>query len=369
MNQVFENGWVARVICVLCLSLALSGCVTTEERPDGSTLVRFHGSEALGLKPAAGNSGNTPAQVQNAPATTNTNAAPSAPMLSTTPLAGLFAKHPYDGTSKTYYPRVALTIVDWSRNDCWVARAKIWRSSSKSENVAPFSVCFNKQSFDFVLNSAAGMHIFMQQMALEHSGNVRTEGPKPPMLATLDRQPMNVDRSQTTYVPFLQQIIAETGWKGGAPTNFWIVGYDSERTTPTAVGATLTPSLSKAQVTDIERALACRPSSTLDKTLQSARIPSDGKTVAALDGLIVFGLQPDMMSFNREGGEVMHFSYFPASVDLSLVVSAAQLKRDKNGNYTRSVRVDKNLYGWLYASMQNGSAVLKCSINYEQNMD
>ena len=226
MNQVLENEWMRRVVGVLCLCMALSGCVTTEERPDGSTLVRLHGSEALGLKQAnAGNVSNTPAQVQNVPATTNMAMAPAAPMLSTTPLAGLFAKRPYDGTPKTYYPRVALTIVDWSRNDCWVARARIWHSSSKSENIPPFSVCFNKQSFDFVLNSAAGMHIFMQQTALEHSGNVRTEGPKPPMLATLDRQPMTVDRSQVTYVPFLQQIIAETGWKGGAPTNFWIVGY------------------------------------------------------------------------------------------------------------------------------------------------
>ena len=232
MNQIFGNSWILRVWGVLCLCVALSGCVTTEERSDGSTLVRFHGSETLGLKPAnAVNVSNTPAQVQNAPATTNATTALAAPILSTTPLAGLFAKHPYDGTSKTAYPRVALTIVDWSRNDCWVARARIWHSSSKSENVAPFSVCFNKQSFDFVLNSAAGTHIFMQQTALEHSGNARTEGPKPPMLATLDRQPMNVDRSQMTYVPFLQQIIAETGWKGGAPTNFWIVGYKEESAT------------------------------------------------------------------------------------------------------------------------------------------
>ena len=358
MNQIFENVWTARILSVLCLTVALSGCVTTEERPDGSTLVRFHGSEALGLKPAAGNSGNTPAQVQNAPATTNTNAAPSAPMLSMTPLAGLFAKHPYDGTSKTYYPRVALTIVDWSRNDCWVARAKIWRSSSKSENVAPFSVCFNKQSFDFVLNSAAGMHIFMQQLALEHSGNVRTEGPKPPMLATLDRQPMNVDRSQTTYVPFLQQIIAETGWKGGAPTNFWIVGYNAQ----TAATPETNEVVDVQALKSLEEALSCKPQKGVEQAMRALKISpprtSDEFTTAP-PGLAVFGLPVAGVSMSPDGDEGFYQTRFASEATLAQVNRAASLTSGKS----RGFKLPGGKFATLYANVQDGAVVLNCTIN------
>lgn len=358
MNQIFENVWMARILSVLCVTVALSGCVTTEERPDGSTLVRFHGSEALGLKPAAGNSGNTPAQVQNAPATTNTNAAPSAPMLSTTPLAGLFAKHPYDGTSKTFYPRVALTIVDWSRNDCWVARAKIWHSSSKSENVAPFSVCFNKQSFDSVLNSAAGMHIFVQQMALEHSGNVRTEGPKPPMLATLDRQPMNVDRSQTTYVPFLQQIIAETGWKGGAPTNFWIVGYNAQMAAATETNEVVDVQARKS----LEEALSCKPPKGVEQAMRALNISpprtSDEFTAAPL-GLTVFGLPVAGVSMSPDGGEGFYQTRFVSELTLAQVNRAASLTSGKS----RGFKLPGGKFATLNAAVKNGAVVLSCMMN------
>ena len=347
-----------RVLSALCLSAALSGCVTTEERPDGSTLVRFHGSETLGLKPEAGNSGHTPAQVQNAPATTNTNAAPSAPMLSTTPLAGLFTKHPYDGTSKTYYPRVALTIVDWSRNDCWVARAKIWHASNKSENIPPFSVCFNRLSFDFVLNSAAGMRIFMQQMALEHSGNVRTEGPKPPMLATLDRQPMNVDRSQTTYVPFLQQIIAETGWKGGAPTNFWIVGYNAQ----IAATPDTTEVVDVQTLKSLESALSCNPRKGFEQAMRTLKI-SPHRTIdeftTAPAGLTVFGLPVAGVSMSPDGDEGFYQTRFASEATLAQVNRAASLTSGKS----RGFKLSGGKFATLNAAVKNGAVVLNCTIN------
>ena len=359
------NRWSGRCLALSLAIPLLSGCITTQERADGSTVVRLSGSEALGLKPA-NSANNRNAQTQNA-APTSTASAPAAPPLSTTTLAGVFAKHPYDGTPKTYFPRVALTIVDWSRNDCWVAKAKIWWSSSKAENVTPFSVCFNKQSFNFALNSAAGMHIFLQQMALEHSGNVRTEGPKPPMLAAPDQQPMNADRAQQTYIPFLQQIIAETGWKGGAPTNFWIVGYSAQGLA--SATSTPAPSASAKQLSDIERALSCRPTRSLDATLSAANIPGNGKPVPAPDGLKVFGLPVAKVAFSREGGEVIHFAYFAPSVSLNQVATAGQLIADKKGNLSRTVRVEKNVNGFLSASLQKGTPVLQCSIDYEQAMN
>lgn len=347
-------------------SVLLAGCITTQERPDGSTTVRFSGAEALGLKSGTRANGDAP---PSAPAAA---AVVSAPLLATTSLAGLFAKHPYDGTSRTYFPRVALTIVDWSRNDCWTARAKIWWSGSKSENVAPFAVCFNKQSFNFALNSAAGMHVFLQQTALPNTGNVRTEGPKPPMLAAPDQQPMDAGRSQRTYIPFLQQIIAETGWKGGAPTNFWIVGYNPQGASESSAGASTSSAgnaSSTKQMRDIEHALSCRPTRTLDASLRAANIPSNGTPVTAPDGLRVFGLPVARVGFSREGGEVAHVAYFAPGVGLEKVAAAAALRADKKGSWSRTVQIEKGVAGLLSASMQNGATVLQCSIDYEQGGD
>lgn len=204
---------------VSSLIILLTGCVTTEERPDGRTVVRFS---------PAGAPGNTsPNGLPQAPAPTKPTPS-AAPMLATTSLAGFFAKHPFDGTAKTHFPRVALTITDWSRNDCWVARVRIWWSSSQSENVSPFSVCFDKQTLEFDGNTLADLDIFRRQIAIQTTGNVRTDGPTPPMMAALDQHPMSATRAQLTFPLFLRQIIAETGWKGGAPTNFWVVGYDSK---------------------------------------------------------------------------------------------------------------------------------------------
>ena len=164
-----------------------------------------------------------------APATASVSTEPKPntallPSIRTGALAGLFAKYPYDGTAKTYFPRVAVTVTDWSRNDCWIAVATIWRSKAKSESIAPFSVCWG-QSVGFAVNNAANLHQFMQQIAVEHSGNVRTTGPKPPMLAIPDRQPFG-ESKQLAFQGFIEQLLLDTGWQAGAPTNLWLVGYD-----------------------------------------------------------------------------------------------------------------------------------------------
>jgi hypothetical protein len=192
-------------ICVLALIQPLSGCVTTQAQPDGSTKVRL----SLG------------AQAQSAQTATPNNferqEGAALPSVRTTRLAGVFSKHPYDGTAKTYFPRVAVTVTDWARNDCWSATATIWWSMSKSEAVPAFSVCWG-QSVGYAVNNAANLHLFMQQTALEHSGNLRTSGPKPPMLAIPDRQPIS-ERQQLAFQGFIQQLVRDTGWQPGAPTN------------------------------------------------------------------------------------------------------------------------------------------------------
>jgi hypothetical protein len=199
---------------LIAMPVMLSACGTTETQADGSTRVKVSVADALGIKPATKPAPTVQASSASAPVA----AAPSAPPISASALGGLFTKHPYDGTAKSEFPRVAVTIIDWSRSDCWNARAKIWWSNTKSENVAPFSVCFGNQSFGFALNQAANIHIFFGQSAVEHTGNVRSEGPKAPMIAVPDGHPSGVN-SQSTFVPFVQQMIVETGWKGGAFTN------------------------------------------------------------------------------------------------------------------------------------------------------
>ena len=360
----------------IAVSLFLSACVTAESQPDGSTRIRISAAEALGVKPANQTSAQsqtlknqTAAQGQSQNTGANPQAAPQAPLLATTALASLFTKHPYDGTRRTYFPRVALTVVDWSRNDCWIAKAKIWWSSSKSESVPPFAVCFNKQSLNFALNNAAGMHMFFGQTSAEHSGNVRTEGPKPPMLAVPDQQPMGVDRLQSAFEPFLQQLIAETGWRGGAPTNFWIVGYNNQPVPERMASAPVATSQGKKskQVESIEQALSCKPPSALDAAIKAFRIPTDGKQVPAPSGLTVFGLPVSKVAFARESGEALHRTYFGPGISLDQVVKAASLKANKEGGVSRSVKVQKKLWGYLSASVEDGAVVLTCSIDYEQN--
>lgn len=340
------------------LASILTGCVTTEERPDGRTVVRFSATGGPGNTSAKG-SPQTPAQILVAP--------PAAPMLATTSLVGFFVKHPFDGTAETYFPRVALTITDWSRNDCWVARAKIWWSSKKPENVPPFSVCFDKQTLEFDGNTLADLEIFRRQIAIQTTGNVRTEGPTPPMMAALDQHPMNVTRAQSTFPHFLRQIIAETGWKGGAPTNFWVVGYDSKAVPTPASKASASP-FGATQRRDLEKALSCQPTTTLDASLKASGIPVTGDPVSAPEGLTIFGLPVAKVAFNRESGAVSHTAYFAQGVSLQRVATAAKLTANK-ASYFRQAPVEKGVSGVLSASAQNGYTVLQCAIDYEQGMD
>ena len=147
-----------------------------------------------------------------------------APSIKQTALAGIFAKHPYDGTPKSYFPRVAVTVTDWSRGDCWTAVAMLWSTKSKSESIPPFSVCWG-QGLGFAVNNAANLHLFMQQSAVETSGNVRSIGPKPPMIAIPNQTPMR-ESQQNDFNGFIEQLVLDTGWQPGAPTNMWLVAFD-----------------------------------------------------------------------------------------------------------------------------------------------
>jgi hypothetical protein len=296
------------------------------------------------------------------------SSAPAAPRVSATKLAGVFAKHPYDGTPKTYFPRVAVTVTDWSRNDCWVGTATIWWSKTKSEPVPTFSVCWG-QSVGYAVNNAANLHLFMQQMAVEHSGNVRTVGPKPPMLAVPDRQPIS-ERQQLAFQGFIQQLVIDTGWQPGAPTNLWLVGYDANAAVkPTVAPASRNESSQPADAkakAQLEQALGCaaigpRFESAESLLKQSGWNSDQGVTPVALaEPVKVYGFSVRKVAVSRDGGEQTYRSYLPG-LTIQQLAKLASLKLGKDGKtYGRLTKV-----GVLSAGMEGGEATLTCTVNTE----
>ncbi len=350
---------------------ALTGCVTTQSQADGSTKVHL---SLGGVSKISPDSPSSPPTSEARLATTANQTKPglpspvSTPGIRTTALAGVFSKHPYDGTPKTYFPRVAITVTDWSRNDCWIGTATIWWSKSKSEAVPAFSVCWG-QSVGFAVNNAANLHLFMQQTAVEHSGNVRTAGPKPPMLAVPDRQPIS-ERQQLAFQGFIQQLVLDTGWRPGAPTNLWLVGYDANaviRPTTAPVSSKGAPqpvdAKGKAQ---LDQALACTaisPRFDLAESMlkQAGWSPDQGiMPVTLTEQVKVYGFSVRRVAVSRDGGEQIYRSYL-AGTTLQQLAKSASLKLGKDGKtYGRLTKV-----GVLSAGMEGGEATLTCTVNTE----
>jgi hypothetical protein len=73
------------------------------------------------------------------------------------------------------------------------------------------------------INGAAALHQFMgQSQIFNHTGNLRTIGPKPPQFAinTAEQRPQG-------FVDFAQQLITDTGWQAGpAEVSMWIVNFN-----------------------------------------------------------------------------------------------------------------------------------------------
>lgn len=365
------SGVCFRMLAGLALVMTVTGCVTTQPQADGSTKVHL----SLGgvSKATQGNAAPSPATETRPAVVANQarpdqSAPPGAPGIRSTSLAGVFARHPYDGTPKTYFPRVAVTVTDWSRNDCWIGTAAIWWSKTKSEAVPAFSVCWG-QSVGYAVNNAANLHLFMQQTAAEHSGNVRTVGPKPPMLAIPDRQPIG-ERQQLAFQGFVQQLVLDTGWQPGAPTNLWLVGYDANAaikptTPPASSNESSQPADAKAKV-QLEQALGCaaigsRFESAESLLKQSGWNSDQGVTPVALaEPVKVYGFSVRKVAVSRDGGEQTYRSYLP-SVTVQQLAKSASLKLGKDGKtYGRLTKV-----GVLSAGMEGGEATLTCTVNTE----
>lgn len=365
------QGACFRTLASMTIAVALTACVTTQPQSDGSTKVYL----SLGMPTKTGQDAawrppisavNPAAGIDQAKSERPSSV--SAPSIRTTALAGIFSKHPYNGTPKSYFPRVAITVSDWTRSNCWTVTATIWWSKSKSEAVPASAVCWG-QSVGYAVNNAANLHLFMQQMAAEHSGNVRTTGPKPPMLAIPDRQPIG-ERQQLAFQGFIQQLVLDTGWQPGAPTNLWLVGYDpSAANRPVASRGpskgTAQPINAKAKV-QLEQALACtaigkRFNFAESALKQAGWRPEQGVAPIALaEPLKVYGLNTSKIAISRGGGEQTYRSFLPG-LNSQQVVKAASLKLGKDGkSYGRATKL-----GVLTLGTENGEITLTCTVDTE----
>jgi len=263
---------------------------------------------------------------------------------------------------------VAVTVTDWSRSDCWIGTATIWWSKTKSEAVPAFSVCWG-QSVGYAVNNAANLHLFMQQMAVEHSGNVRTVGPKPPMLAIPDRQPIS-ERQQLAFQGFVQQLVLDTGWQPGAPTNLWLVGYDANAAVKPAIPSVSSNGASqpvdaktKSQLAQALSCTAIDPRFELVESMlkQSGWNPDQGVTPVTLaEPVKVYGFSVRKVAVSRDGGEKTYRSYLPG-LTVQQLAKSASLKLGKDGKtYGRLTKV-----GVLSAGMEGGEVTLTCTVNTE----
>lgn len=163
---------------------------------------------------------------QPSPARTGDAEWSALPMLSETKLDRLFIEHPYDGSQASEWPRVSIRVIDWSRNECWVSSAVIWWTDRQHEVVPPHKVC-PSGSFRAAIDGAVGLHHFFGKGSVDHTGNVRTDGPRPPMFAVPKTTPLPYAAEQR-FPEFIQQWIAETGWETGtAEMQVWVVGFGS----------------------------------------------------------------------------------------------------------------------------------------------
>lgn len=366
------------LLLAMSITTQLAGCVTTQTQPDGSTRLRVSIADALGMKPAS----SPAAQPAAAPTPTAppSMAEPSAPPIQSTKLVGLFTQHPYDGTAASYFPRVAVTVTDWSRSDCWNARARIWWSSVRSEPVPRFSVCW-RSSLGFALNNAAKLHMFVEQTPpVDQTGNVRTEGPKPPLLAVpYDTAPGRPPGDQA-FSGFVEQLVVDTGWGAGAPTNMWIVAYRKESAEAVAPEVHVPPESNKqgkvgtAQAprskaaggllhrATLQRAFECRGfADDFQTAIEGNHIPRDGKPLRLNEPLLVYGMKVNIVEYFGLGGEAILRSYFESNTDKE-VVNAASAIAGKKWQRTADGGMAN---GPLVVHPKANGAVLQCSVDTE----
>lgn len=156
-------------------------------------------------------------------------AKPTFPSITSTPLVDFFRNNPWDGRAQPAYPIVAVTIRDWSDSQCYSATAVIWHNARKSESVPEFRACSDREGASIAQARDNGFRreMFERQIATSnHTGNVRSTGPKPPISGT-PRDPMFMNKRGMGE--FIANLVTVTGWNFGGGVRFWITGYEPNK--------------------------------------------------------------------------------------------------------------------------------------------
>ena len=114
----------------------------------------------------------------------------------------------------------ALTIKNIQRNDCWLADATLWYSSTRSETVPDVKICKSDDPND-AGKVAYNYYLFTHQTNTmgKTSGTTRTTGPVPPSSAI----PGNI-ATQNSVKEFMGAFITHTNWQPAAgKITLWVV--------------------------------------------------------------------------------------------------------------------------------------------------
>jgi hypothetical protein len=211
----------------ICVMSFLSGCANVQEQVNAT----IHGinEKAASMQPKAAPHQNQPASDPAAAAQGIVSC--SSQPLSSTALAGVFAKT----SSRSSFPRVSITVTNWANSDCWEAKAKLWSSATKSQTVGIFSVPL-KNTLTSSVGGAVNYQLFMRQITTSGTGDVRTEGPRPPMLAYPSPDPFGTGQygKSQEAVAFIRELVHTTGWQPGMSTTLWVAKFTREAAKPAA---------------------------------------------------------------------------------------------------------------------------------------
>lgn len=138
---------------------------------------------------------------------------------------------------------------------------------------------------------------------------------------------------------FVQQLVLDTGWQPGAPTNLWLVGYDANAvikpTVPPASSNGASQPVNAKTKAQLEQALSCTvigPRFELAESLleQSGWNPDQGVTPVTLaEPVKVYGFSVRKVAVSHDGGEQTYRSYLPG-LTVHQLAKSASLKLGKD---------------------------------------
>ncbi len=199
---------------VISSLLLAAGCAQTQNGSPSVNLSMASLLNSAGLtKPTTPTAGQTVTQQQDQIIGMQTDNMP----LVGTPIAQTNLLDFFDNNPNA---AAALTIKNIQRNDCWLADATLWYSSTKSETVRDVKICKSNDPND-AGKTAYNYYLFTHQANTmgKTSGTTRTTGPVPPSSAV----PGNI-ATQNSVKEFMGAFITHTNWQPAVgKITLWIV--------------------------------------------------------------------------------------------------------------------------------------------------